>query len=515
MNEILLGKQPLTVQDIAAIAENRATLRLDSDPAFAALISRGAEILEQAWKEDRRVYGVTTGVGDSVVRPIPRHLVPEFPRNLSRFHGCGLGEYFSEADGRAILAVRAASLCRGYSGVRYELLERLVELLRQGLVPRIPEEGSVGASGDLTPLSYIAAVLMGEREVWQQGQVRSAAEALSAHGLSPLDLRPKETLAIMNGTSVMTAIASRAWVRADYLLRLSSRITALVSEAMMGNKAHFHPEIFAQKPHEGQARVGAWIASDIGWSEDYERHHQERLQDTYAVRCAPHILGVLADALPWMKQHIETELNSANDNPLIRPSDGKVLHGGNFYGGHIAFAMDGLKNCVANLADLLDRQVILLVSEKSSRGLPANLTGAPAERHPVNHAFKAVGIATSAWAAEALRNSIPASIFSRSTESHNQDKVSMGTIAARDAIRVLELGEQVAVASLLAACQAVDLRLREGLLHAERMAPGLRALLAQVREVSPFVNEDRPLEHEMRQLLEMVRARVLEVPSDA
>ncbi|HSQ43151.1 MAG TPA: aromatic amino acid ammonia-lyase, partial [Fibrobacteraceae bacterium] len=458
MNKIVFGRYLLSVEDVVSIAEHHSDSILDDSSQFQSLIERGSEILAKAWREDRRVYGVTTGVGDSVVRPIPRELVPEFPSHLMRFHGCGLGRYFGVEDGRAILAVRTASLCRGYSGVRFILLEHLAALLREDVIPQIPEEGSVGASGDLTPLSYVAAVLMGEREVYHCGKVRPAAEALADIGLPTLELHPKEALALMNGTSVMTALAARNWVRADYLLRLSARVTALVSEAMMGNKAHFHPVIFQQKPHPGQAHVAAWIAKDVGWVPGYFRAGQERLQDTYAVRCAPHVLGVLADALPWIRQQIETELNSANDNPLIDPNSGEILHGGNFYGGHIGFAMDGLKNAVANIADLLDRQVILLVNEKTNRGLVSNLTGAAPERQPVNHAFKAIGIATSAWAAEALKAAIPASIFSRSTESHNQDKVSMGTIAARDAVRVLELTEQVLVATLLVACQGLELR---------------------------------------------------------
>lgn len=513
MRSILLGKQDLSLQDIVEIAEGSATLLLENDPTFVEFMDASANILAKAWQEDRRIYGVTTGVGDSVVRPIPRNLVPEFPMHLMRFHGCGLGRIFTEPQARAILTVRAASLCRGYSGVRYILLRRLIEFIQLGIIPCIPEEGSVGASGDLTPLSYIAAVLMGEREVWYKGEKRPAQEILQMHQLAPLDMQPKETLAIMNGTSVMTAIAALAWVRAEYLLRLSSRITALVSEAMLGNKEHFHPEIFRQKPHPGQAQVAQWIATDIGLTDTYERHPQERLQDTYAVRCAPHILGVLADALPWMKVHIETELNSANDNPLIRPTDGHVFHGGNFYGGHIAFAMDGLKTCVANLADLLDRQVILLVNEKMNRGLPSNLTGATPERMAVNHGFKAIGIATSAWAAESLKQSIPASIFSRSTESHNQDKVSMGTIASRDAIRVIELAEQVAAATLLAAIQAVELRIKQGMVKQSDISPGMQALIDQIRRVSPTVTEDRALDSELRTIIDLIRSRKLEVPT--
>jgi histidine ammonia-lyase len=279
----------------------------------------------------------------------------------------------------------------------------------------------------------------------------------------------------------------------------------LCSVVLDGNRAHFDPRLFAWKPHPGQRQVAAWIAEDVGFSSKYRRASDARLQDTYAIRCAPHIIGVLADALPWMRRQIETELNSCNDNPLLDPDQGDVLHGGNFYGGHVAFAMDCLKNAVANLADLADRQAALLLSEERNGGLPLNLSGASEERLPVNHGFKAVQIACSAWAAEALKMSVPASIFSRSTESHNQDKVSMGTIAARDCIRVVELTEQVLVGALLAGLQALDLRCRQRRLKWEELSPGLRSLHKQVRSHSRFVEEDRPLEGELRHLLEWVR----------
>ena len=219
------------------------------------------------------------------------------------------------------------------------------------------------------------------------------------------------------------------------------------------------------------------------------------------------MVGVLEDALDWSRSWIETELNSANDNPLIDPEVG-ILHGGNFYGGHIALAMDSLKSAVASVSDLLDRQVALLVNERSNGGLPSNLTGAALERQPVNHAFKAVHIATSAWTAEALKNTMPAMSFSRSTESHNQDKVSMGTIAARDCLRVLELSEQTAVAACLAALQALDLR--EGISGASEADPGIGVFRARIRAFSPLVEEDRPLEWELRQFLSLLRSGKLD-----
>ncbi|OYW90392.1 MAG: histidine ammonia-lyase, partial [Pseudomonadales bacterium 32-61-5] len=222
-------------------------------------------------------------------------------------------------------------------------------------------------------------------------------------------------------------------------------------------------------------------------------------------RCAPHVLGVLADSLGLLRQFIETELNSANDNPIIDAENERVLHGGHFYGGHIAFAMDSLKNLVGNVADLLDRQLALLVDTRYNHGLPSNLSGAPAETAMINHGFKAVQIGASAWTAEALKNTMPASVFSRSTECHNQDKVSMGTIAARDALRSLELTEQVAAATLIAANQGVWLRQRDA--TARPLPTPLADMQIKLGEDFPPLIEDRALEGELRLCLQRIRAR--------
>ena len=457
-------------------------------------------------RRDTSLYGVNTGYGASVDRKIPANLVEELPRQITRYHGCGLGRMFDEASTRAILAVRLVSLARGYSGVRWVLLERLKDFINQGILPIIPEEGSVGASGDLTPLSYVATALIGERNVLYHGRRRPATRVLKDLRLRPLRLAPKEGLALMNGTSVMTALACLAYDRASYLLRLSSRITGFCAIALKGNPDQFHGRLFELKAHPGQAQVAAWLRSDLS------RHKRrgdaaQRLQDSYALRCAPHVLGVLADALPWMRRQIETELNSVNDNPIVDGLSRTVLHGGNFYGGHIAFAMDCMKTAVANVADLLDRQLALLVDVHASHGLPPNLSGARSERAPINHGFKAVQIGASAWTAEALKQSVPASIFSRSTESHNQDKVSLGTIAARDCLRVLELTEQVAAAGLLASVQGLDLRRRQGQFDLALLTPEARALHAAVRREAPFLNEDRPMDDELRWLLTELRAQ--------
>jgi len=453
---LLLGERPLGIEEVLLVARGRARAALDPAPAVRRRLRASAESLERRLAAGETIYGVTTGFGDSVVTEVAASLAHDLARNLVAFHGCGTGRPLDAEQAAAVVAVRAATLARGHSAVREVLVERLCELLDHRILPVIPEEGSVGASGDLTPLSYVAAVLMGEREVTVDGRLQPAAEALARAGLAPLALRPKESLALMNGTSVMTALACFAFERARELARLASTLTAMASDVLLGEPGHFDARIFEAKPHPGQTLCARWIREHL----EYQPGNRTgiRLQDRYSIRCAPHVIGVLLDALPGIRRTLEIELNGASDNPLIDPDTGDVLHGGNFYGGHVAHAMDALKALVANLADLLDRQLALLCSPVTSHGLPANLVARAGADRVSHHGFKAMQISASALTAEALKLTMPASAFSRSTENHNQDKVSMGTIAARDCLRVLELTQRVSAIGLLACCQAVDLR---------------------------------------------------------
>jgi histidine ammonia-lyase len=500
---VTVGGRRLDLREVCSVARG-APLVLDTGPAFRQRIQRGAEVLSERIRAGEPVYGVTTGYGDSCTVTVPNEVLQQLPAHLVRYHGCGLGAHFNEPTSIAILVTRLNSLAMGFSGVRLEVLTQLETMIRHRIAPLIPEEGSVGASGDLTPLSYVAAAMMGEREVIYQGKTRRAADALQAVHLTPLTLMPKEGLALMNGTAVMTALACLAWERAEYLTRLATRITAMASIALGSNAKHFAPGLFAVKPHAGQQQVAAWIFADMGAS------HQEnplRIQERYSIRCAPHVIGVLADALGWAQRDIENELNSTNDNPIVDPDSGEIYHGGHFYGGHIAFVADSLKHAVANIADLLDRQLALLVDTRFNNGLPSNLSGASEARASLNHGFKAVQIAVSAWTAEALKLTMPASVFSRSTECHNQDKVSMGTIAARDLLRVLELVEQVAAACLAAAAQAMEIRRRRGNRPPAHMSAAIRTMLDEVLGLCAYVEEDRPLDTELRRLCAAIGAR--------
>lgn len=503
---VIVGDAPLGIEDVVRLARGRATIALPANDVWLRRIDDGCAWLHQHLEKGGVVYGVNTGYGDSCQRAVPPHLLADLPLNLTRYHGCGLGRELEPEASAAVLVARIASLARGHSGVRLVLLERLCALLNQRVLPCVPEEGSVGASGDLTPLSYVAAVLTGERDVLYQGRRLPASEALALAEIEPITLAPKEALAIMNGTAVMTGLACLAFDRAQSLLRLATRVTALAVVALQGNPEHFDARLFAVKPHPGTREAARRIESAIRGARGSGRTHAQPLQDPYSLRCAPHVLGVLGDTLTWIRGLLEIELNSANDNPLIFAEEDLVLHGGHFYGGHVAIAMDTLKTAVANVADLLDRQLALLVDARTNRGLPANLSGARPERAAVNHGFKAVQIATSAWTAEALKLCMPASVFSRSTECHNQDKVSLGTISARDALRVLELSEQVVAAHLLAVVQAVGLRLERGELNRSELGPEVNAVLDTVRpDFAPLV-EDRPLDSTLQRVLERMRS---------
>lgn len=504
MDKLCIDGKRLTIEDVENIAKKKIQIDLERSEAYQKKINRGAAFLDKVLEEKGDIYGVTTGYGDSCGKTVPEKHYYDLPVHLTRFHGCGMGELFDEETTRAILLTRLQSLSLGFSGVSFDLMAGLENLIKYDILPRIPQEGSVGASGDLTPLSYVSAALIGERDVLYNGETSPAKEVLEKLNLPLVQLRPKEGLAIMNGTAAMTAVACLAFKRAEYLAETATKLTSMSSLALKGNAYHFDERLFAAKPHPGQSLVAQRIRKDLN------QHSEtgilpERLQDPYSIRCAPHVIGVFYDSAPMLRQLIENELNSANDNPIVDPDSESILHGGHFYGGHIAFAMDSLKNIIANLADLMDRQLAVLVDEKFNRGLAPNLSGSDGA-YSFNHGFKAVQIGVSAWTAEALKNTMPASVFSRSTECHNQDKVSMGTIAARDCIRILELTEQVAAACLLAMTQALDLRVKSGELRKEGLKP-VEKIVAQVHDSFEFLVEDRPLEGDLRKTVDLIRKR--------
>jgi histidine ammonia-lyase len=457
--------------------------------------------LAKAVAEQVPIYGVTTGFGSNCGTRVSTESVLALGDALLRFHGCGTGPTLPVA------AVRGAMLCRvlclglGYSGVRIALLQRLVDFLNCGITPVVPAQGSVGASGDLTPMSYVAAALVGQREVFFAGERLPAARAIELAGLPPFEFGVKEPISILNGTPIMTGVALMVVDQCRRILAAATRATAMAVHAMAGHEHHLHPVLFEAKPFPGQGAVAARLRVLMRAEGDvHEAEVPESLQDPYSLRCAPHVLGVLADALAWVERWVEIEAGGASDNPLFDPESGRPLMGGNFYGGHIAFAMDAVKAAVASVADLCDRQAALLVDGRFNRGLPAQLAVPVEYGLAPRHGFKGMQITLSALTAEALQASMPVASFSRSTESHNQDKVSMGTIASREALRVCELVARAVAVHLLVSAQACELR--GGVLG----RPAIAAVVRSIRALSPALGDDRALDEDIESVYQALSA---------
>ncbi len=512
----------LTLDEIVAVARAGAAVTLSADVREPMEASRAVALDHIARGEP--IYGVTTGFGDSAHRQIGPESARTLQARLVECLGQGTGPTTQVDVARAVVLIRANNLARGHSAVRVELVERLLELLNADIAPVIPEEGSVGASGDLVPLSYVAATLVGTRSVFHRGEMRPTEEALKAEGIEPLTLEPKEGLALVNGTAFMTAFATLAAVDARRLALVSDICTAMVVEVLGGISGPFEAFIHdVAKPHPGQVRSAANVRALLEGSRlatPYEKLVEEagspssktgfreldhKVQDKYSVRCAPHFTGVLWDVLDWLERWLDIEINSTNDNPLFDPASGRVHSGGNFAGGHVALAMDSLKTAVASVGDLLDRQLELVVDEKFNNGLTPNLIPRFPPDHPeagLNHGFKAMQIACSSLCAEALSRCVPLTAFSRSTECHNQDKVSMGATAARQARDVVALVEKVAAIHLIALCQAADLR------GADKLGK-TRAVYDRVRAQVAPLDVDRSMADDIMLVVEMIHDETL------
>jgi phenylalanine ammonia-lyase len=522
-DELWIDGRRLTLGDVARVARHPGTVRARLTPEATRRASESEALKWRLLRDGHPIYGANTGFGDSSARWISTDRTTELQRNLVRYHLTGVGPTTPPEVVRATMLIRANCLARGHSGIRVDVIELLLDCLAHDILPEIPQRGSVGASGDLVPLCYLANVLGGDGTVRHRGQRREAAEALRACGLEPVELRAKEGLALVNGTSYMAAFAALAGVDASNLAEIAELCTALVVQALLGRGEPFEEFVHQQKPHPGQVAsaraIARWLdgsaltggpvrstTAGVGPADGSFRIMDRGLQEPYSVRCAPHVIGVLRDTCDWVSRWLATEVNSSNDNPLFDVDAGVARNGGNFYGGHVGQAMDSLKVAMASVGDLLDRQLELIVDEKFSHGLTPNLI-APLDLQNgeagLHHGFKGMQITCSALAAEALKMAAPATVFSRSTEAHNQDKVSMGTIAARDARAIVELVQYVTAIHLHALCQAADVR------GPSRLSPSTRAAHELIRAHVPFVDRDRPLDEDVEAIVRLIRSDAL------
>lgn len=502
-----IGETRVTHEAVARVARGQLPVVLTELSSWHERMNRDRLAVETRVRGGEPFYGVNTGFGASVVNSIAAEHGESLAANLFRFHGCGLGPLLPPEETRAVLVTRLSQLAAGFSGIRVDTLQAMVRLLEHDILPCIPELGSVGASGDLTPMSYVASALAGEREVRFRGRLCASAEALSIVGMKPVRLQHKETLSIMNGTSVMTALVSLALARADAFARAHAMVTAWNSLNLHGQAAHFDERLFMAKPHPGPIRYARWVRGALACG-PRPALGSGKVQDPYSIRCSPHVVGVLLEVLDEGISTVEIELNGACDNPLVSEETGAALHGGNFYGSHVTHVADSLKVHIAHAAEILERQLVLLCHSSETSGIPTNLVRVDGPGRTAHHGFKAVEILASSIVAEAMKLAAPASVFSRSTEGHNQDKVPMGPIATKELRSVLDLAEYVLVIGMLAAAQATDATHRAGQLPAP-----LRALYEAVRESCPATVEDQRHDVLITRCLERFRAGKLPIPT--
>ena len=510
----------LTIEDVCDVALRGEEVKLPEDKSFWETIEKSRKFLEDYIATGVPTYGVTTDFGDSCHNQISVEKAGELQRVICTYHGIGLGPKFDHETARAVVLARLnGNVKGGHSAIRPQLARMMVTLLNKDIIPVIPQLGSVGASGDLTPLSYLGAVIMGQREVYYKGKIVPTMEAFKAEGIEPLPIEAKEGLAIMNGTSVMTAVASLAWKKAERLAKISDFLTAVTSEITRGKDTPFVAKVSEIKNHKGQCESAAYVYNIIKDSkrvwryEDFLNNQIEKLngkgfvaqtnkiQDRYSIRCAPQITGVYRDTLRFARDLITEELNSANDNPLVDIEAGRLYNTGNFYGGHICAACDYMRTALANIADLSDKQAEVIIDGKFN-GLTENLipfTPADHTRAGLRLGFKAAQITISAIRGEVATYCFPVSLTSAPTEALNQDKVSMGTISARKWAEQIELVFLQFATHLLAAMQAVDLA------GYEDFAPFTKNVHDEVRKMSAFVEDDRELDKEATAVAEWLK----------
>ena len=476
------------------------TIEISKDTQFTQTINHAHSFLMEQIKT-KPIYGITTGYGASGKNYVSYEDSKTLQKNLFRFHGCGVGVNLSYKVCRYAVIMRTISLSKGRSAVSMDLLHRLEMLIQKDIIPVIPSQGSVGASGDLTPLSYIAAVIAGEREVYYKGEICDVSEVYKSLDIEAYVFNPKEALAIMNGTTIMSAIALAALEEFEVILDSMESYVAGMFEVLLGDDTPVADFVHDSKPFSGQIAAAKNIKNKMsdsklthGRDERYAKFFEDNdlnIQDNYSMRCAPQVLGVIRDNLMISKNWVETEINSVNDNPLIDGENERIYTSGNFYGGYVAHAMDTLKICAANLADLLDKEFALLVDHKFNRGLGENLKIAPESYY---HGFKAMQITVSSLSADVIKNTTAASIHSRPTESLNQDKVSMGTTAAIDFSKMMpDLHNMLSIA-FIGMAQAVDIR------GEEKVSPHLRTIFDTVRtKVKPLI-EDRRMDRDIGQV---------------
>lgn len=491
VSSVLIDGMTLVCDDVVNVARRRATAEIAPD--VRERVERSRKAVEAFASRNAAVYGITTGFGHLArVRIAPDEL-ESLQRNLILSHAVGTGNPLADEIVRAMILLRANSLAKGLSGIRFEVIETLVRFLEADICPIVPEKGSLGASGDLAPLAHLALALLGEGSVRVAGVEVPAREALRRAGMRPLVLHPKEGLALINGTQAMTGIGALALHDAEVLAATADAAASLSIEALRGIPSAFDERVHVEaRPHPGQVACARTLRALLEGSRLVSAPGELRVQDAYSLRCVPQVHGATRDALAYVRNVLEVEINSASDNPLVF-EDGSVVSGGNFHGQPVALAMDFLSMAVSELGSISERRIERLLNPTLSE-LPAFLT-----RHGgVNSGFMIAHYTAAALVSENKVLSSPASVDSIPVSASQEDHVSMGTISARKARQVVENVARVLAVELMCACQAADFR------GPENLAPATRAIYDVVREAVPPLQEDRWLHPDLEAVVRLV-----------
>ncbi|OXT15025.1 histidine ammonia-lyase [Bacillus sp. OG2] len=475
---IELTGNTLTLEQVRAVV-------LEKEQAAASagsmeLVEQSHEAVRRIVEEERVIYGINTGFGKFSDVLINQKDVKALQLNLIRSHACGVGEPFPEAVSRAMLLLRANALLKGYSGVRPELVERLLGFLNEEIHPVIPQQGSLGASGDLAPLSHLALALIGEGEVFYKGVRMTSSEAIKSAGLAPFHLEAKEGLALINGTQAMTSMGAVAYLEAEQLAFQSEMIAAITMEGLNGITDAFDERIHLARGYQQQIDTAARMRDYLAGSRLTTVQGELRVQDAYSLRCIPQVHGASWQALDYVKEKLEIEMNAATDNPLIFDEGDRVISGGNFHGQPIAFAMDFMKIAVAELANISERRIERLVNPQLS-DLPAFLSPEPG----LQSGAMIMQYSAASLVSENKTLAHPASVDSIPSSANQEDHVSMGTIGSRHAWQIIQNATRVLAIELICALQAAEFR------GVEKMAPKTRKIYEKAREIIPSITKDR------------------------
>lgn len=473
-----LNGKLLTLKMVKEIlAEN---LKVTASEESLAIAQKSRDAVDKIVADKKVVYGINTGFGKFSDVPIDQNDVRDLQINLIRSHACGVGEPFPKIVSKVMLLLRANALLKGYSGIRPEVIERLLDFFNLDLIPVIPQQGSLGASGDLAPLSHLVLPLVGEGEVFYQDKIMPAAQALFLEGITPITLEAKEGLALINGTQAMTAMGVIGYLEAENLAYQSELIASVTIEGLQGITDAFAEEIHIARGYHQQVDTAARVRGYLKDSKLTTRQGEIRVQDAYSLRCIPQVHGASWQALDYIKEKLEIEMNAATDNPLIFHNGDMVVSGGNFHGQPIAFAMDFMKIAVAELANISERRIERLVNPQLN-DLPPFLSPEPG----LQSGAMILQYSAASLVSENKTLAHPASVDSIPSSANQEDHVSMGTIGSRHAYQIIQNARNVLAIELLCALQAVEFR------GVENMASATRAVFEKAREVAPSIIKDR------------------------